>query len=87
MRLNKTMKTKSFNFQNKRDRRFLTIGIVCVLTLSNSAAALFISCILASYFTEIGYAFAQIGMGKITSSQNILSNIIEESAVINMIDL
>ena len=68
VRLNKSMKTKSFNFQNKRARHLLAIGMAYVPALSNSAAALFIPCILASYFAEIGYTFAQTGMGKITFS-------------------
>ena len=81
------MKTKQFNFQNKRAHHLLAIGMAYVLALSNSAAALFIPCILASFFTEIGYAFSQSGMGLITPSRNTLSNIIEESAVTSMIDL
>ena len=81
------MKIKSFWFQSKRARHFLAIGMVYVPVLSKSAAALFIPCILARYFTKIGYAFDQKDMVNITPLWNTLSNIIEKSAVMSMIYL
>ena len=81
------MKTKSFWFQSKRARHLLAIGMAYVPALSNSAAALSIPCILASYFTEIGHEFDQKDMANISPLRNTLSNIIEESEVMSMIYL
>ena len=59
------METKSFWFQSKIARHFLAIEMAYEPALSNSAAALFIPCILTSYFTEIGYTFDQKNMTNI----------------------
>ena len=76
--MDKIMKWKQFDFRNKNARHLVTITMAYVPIISNSSAALFISCILASYFTEIGYSFDPVKIGSISPPRNTLLNINEE---------
>ena len=76
--MDKIMKWKQFDFRNKNARHLVTITMAYVPIISNSSAALFIPCILASYFTEIGYSFDPVKIGSISPPRNTLLNINEE---------
>lgn len=81
------MTAKKFNFRNKCVRHLLAIAMAYMPSISNSSASLFIPCILASYFTEIGYNSNPGNIASISPSRNTLSNLTEEALVSTMLDL
>jgi len=84
--MNKLMKATT-KFRNKLARHFIVIGMAYVPGISNSSAALFIPCLIASFLTEIGYRFNHKFISSVSPFRMPLSIVIEESSVTCMLDL